>query len=109
MSGLALGVPQDGAAECSCFKDIELLEQSETVQDILPISFRLRLCPAGVRSRFDGMCLLREKEIDHAGFLVSEGPSFALIAFPARKYCEISGKALTFCAKYRKYHLHWHF
>lgn len=60
----ALGVPQDGAAGVFLLlKDtLELLEQSETVQDILPILFRLQLgVSAGVRSRFDGMCLLREK------------------------------------------------
>lgn len=41
----ALGVPQDGAAGVFLLlKDtLELLEQSETVQDILPILFRLRL------------------------------------------------------------------
>ena len=56
----ALGVPQDGAAGVFLLlKDtLELLEQSGYSPDTFSVALGVS---ARVRSRFDGMCLLREK------------------------------------------------
>ena len=104
----ALGVPQDGAdGVFLLLKDtLELLEQSETVQDILPILFRLRLASQqGYAPALTACVSCGKKDFDHAGFLVSEGPSFARIVLPDEEILwKSAAKPLTFCAKYRKYH-----
>lgn len=104
----ALGVPQDGAAGVFLLlKDtLELLEQSETVQDILPILFRLRLASQqGYAPALTACVSCGKKILIMPDFWSRKGPSFARIVFPGEEILWKSvAKALTFCAKYRKYH-----
>lgn len=104
----ALGVPQDGAAGVFLLlKDtLEFLEQSETVQDILPILFRLRLASQqGYAPALTACVSAGKKRLIMPDFWFQKGPSFALIAFPGEEILwKSAAKALTFCAKYRKYH-----
>ena len=72
----ALGVPPDGATGAFLLlKDtLELLEEAESVQDILPVLFRLRLASQqGYAPALDVCASCGRKEFDQAGFLVSEG------------------------------------
>lgn len=110
----ALGVPQDGAAGVFLLlKDtLELLEQSETVQDILPILFRLRLASQqGYAPALTACVSCGKKDFDHAGFLVSEGTIVCPDCVSGRgNIVEISGKSLDVLRQVQEVSpLHWHF
>ena len=110
----ALGVPQDGAAGVFLLlKDtLELLEQSENVQDILPILFRLRLASQqGYAPALTACVSCGKKDFDHAGFLVSEGTIVCPDCVSGRgNIVEISGKSLDVFRQVQEVSpLHWHF
>ena len=110
----ALGVPQDGAAGVFLLlKDtLELLEQSENVQDILPILFRLRLASQqGYAPALTACVSCGKKDFDHAGFLVSEGTIVCPDCVSGRgNIVEISGKSLDVLRQVQEVSpLHWHF
>ena len=110
----ALGVPQDGAdGVFLLLKDtLELLEQSETVQDILPILFRLRLASQqGYAPALTACVSCGKKDFDHAGFLVSEGTIVCPDCVSGRgNIVEISGKTLDVLRQVQEVSsLHWHF
>ena len=106
----ALGVPQDGAAGVFLL----LKDTLEFLNSLKP--FRNKFSrhffgcasgvSAGVRSRFDGMCLLRETRLlIMPDFWSRKGPSFARIAFPGEEILwKSAAKASPFRAKYRKQH-----
>ena len=110
----ALGVPQDGAdGVFLLLKDtLEVLEQSETVQDILPILFRLRLASQqGYAPALTACVSCGKKEFAHAGFLVSEGTIICPDCASGRgNIVEISGKTLDVLRQVQEVSpLHWHF
>ena len=94
----ALGVPPDGAAGAFLLlKDtLELLEEAEGVQDILPVLFRLRLASQqGYAPALDACAVCGKKDFDQAGFLVSEGTVVCPDCLSHRgNIVEISGKSL---------------
>ncbi len=94
----ALGVPPDGATGAFLLlKDtLELLEEAESVQDILPVLFRLRLASQqGYAPALDVCASCGRKEFDQAGFLVSEGTVVCPDCLSQRgNIVEISGKSL---------------
>ena len=100
--------------ECFCFSRTHwnFSEQSENVQDILPILFRLRLASQqGYAPALTACVSCGKKEFDHAGFLVSEGTIVCPDCVSGRgNIVEISGKSLDVLRQVQEVSpLHWHF
>ena len=104
----ALGVSPDTSGEAFALvkETLALLEEAERVQDLLPVLFRLRLASQqGYAPALRACARCGKTLFDPAGFSVAEGTVLCPDCLGRREnIVVISGKALTFCAEFRKNH-----